>query len=158
MACGIPILPLRAGDELAAKSSDNDIVDEAIQLFRATILFKNFKPEGPADKLIVYLTCFIQKCLFDIQMQKSGSKADSLAICTALAKKAVPNSTNNDFFMRKLGLMIAPTGGASEEQKYSKYVSQLKEACASRLVETVYANDAMDLKFWLGCGRKPFLG
>lgn len=58
------MLPLRSGSGPAPKSdSDHDIVDEAIELFRATILFKEFKVEGPADKLIVYLTVFIQKIL-----------------------------------------------------------------------------------------------
>lgn len=58
------MLPLKGGSGPAPKSDEEkDIVDEAITLFRATIMFKNFKPEGPADKLIVYLTVFIQKCL-----------------------------------------------------------------------------------------------
>jgi hypothetical protein len=44
----------------APKSDESiDIIDEAITLFRSTILFKNFKPSGPADKLIVYITVFI---------------------------------------------------------------------------------------------------
>ena len=62
IACGIPMLPLRGNSSGPAPKSDEekDIVDEAITLFRATIMFKNFKPEGPADKLIVYLTVFIQ--------------------------------------------------------------------------------------------------
>jgi actin related protein 2/3 complex, subunit 3 len=44
----------------APKSDESvDIIDEAITLFRSTILFKNFSPKGPADKIIVYLTVFI---------------------------------------------------------------------------------------------------
>ena len=72
---------------------------------------------------------------------------------------AEPNlaSTDPNFFMRKLGLLTAPKG-ASEEQKFSKYVTQLKEECAARLLEILYANNAMDLKFWVGMGRRPFLG
>ena len=33
-------------------------------------MFKNFKPEGPADKLLVFLTVFIQHCLRDIGRKK----------------------------------------------------------------------------------------
>lgn len=60
-AAGIPILPLRQmGAGPAPKSDESvDIIDEAITLFRSTILFKNFSPKGPADKIIVYLTVFI---------------------------------------------------------------------------------------------------
>ena len=62
------MLPLRGTSSGPAPKTQDavDIVEEAISMFRATIMFKNFKPEGPADKLIVYLTVFIQKCLLDI--------------------------------------------------------------------------------------------
>ena len=41
----------------------DDIIDEAIQFFRAQVFFKNFEVKGPADKTMIYLTVFIQKCL-----------------------------------------------------------------------------------------------
>ena len=58
-------MPLHGNSTGPAPKTDDaiDIIDEAITLFCATIMFKNFKPEGPADKAIVYLTVFIQKCL-----------------------------------------------------------------------------------------------
>ena len=45
---------------------NQDIVDEALALFRIQIMFANFKIKGPADKTLVYLTSFIQKCLQEI--------------------------------------------------------------------------------------------
>ena len=42
---------------------EEDIIDEALRLFRASILFKNFEVRGPADKTLIYLTCYIAKCL-----------------------------------------------------------------------------------------------
>ena len=44
-------------------SSEDDVIDEAITQFRANILFKNYNIKGSADKVIIYLTVFIQKCL-----------------------------------------------------------------------------------------------
>ena len=41
----------------------DDIIDEAINQFRANILFKNYDVRGPADKTLIYLTVFIQKVL-----------------------------------------------------------------------------------------------
>jgi actin related protein 2/3 complex, subunit 3 len=41
-----------------------DIIDEAIMFFRANCFFKNYEIEGSADKVIVFLTVFIQRCLF----------------------------------------------------------------------------------------------
>lgn len=37
-----------------------DIIDEAIDLYRANCLFKNFEITGPGDRVLVYLTLFIQ--------------------------------------------------------------------------------------------------
>ena len=71
-ACGFPLLPVTPKDCYVADVSTHDIVDEAIHLFRANILFKNFKVQGGGDKVVIYLTCFIQKCLE--QMQRFPTK------------------------------------------------------------------------------------
>ena len=42
----------RTGDEV-------DIVDEALALFRANVLFRNFEVHGSADRVLIYLTLFI---------------------------------------------------------------------------------------------------
>ena len=63
LACGFPMLPITAKDGYNADQKTHDIVDEAICQFRANILFKNYKVQGPGDKVIVYLTAFIQKCM-----------------------------------------------------------------------------------------------
>jgi hypothetical protein len=52
---------------------------------------------------------------------------------------------------------VAPKGNV-EEDKARKYCTQLKEECAARLLQIIYANNSMDLKFWLAFGRRPFLG
>jgi hypothetical protein len=59
--------------------------------------------------------------------------------------------------MRQLGQIVA-SKSSSEEDKYKKYLQQIKEECASRLVAIIFDNNAMDLKFWLQFGKKPFLG
>ena len=68
LACGMPLLPVAQKGVYNADVSTHDIVDEAIKLFRANILFKNYKVLGPGDKMVIFLTGFIQKCLE--QMQK----------------------------------------------------------------------------------------
>ncbi len=40
---------------------DDDIVDEAIRLFRANVLFRNFEVQGGGDRILVYLTLFIHQ-------------------------------------------------------------------------------------------------
>ena len=62
-ACGMPIYAFTATGVYNADASTYDIVDEAIHLYRANIFFKNYPIEGPADRVTVFLTCYIQKCL-----------------------------------------------------------------------------------------------
>lgn len=69
----------------------------------------------------------------------------------------MPASSDAKFFMRQLGQIIQSKGSA-EEEKYKGYLKQIKEECASRLIKTIYDNGALDLKFWLQYGKKPFLG
>ena len=70
--CGIPVFEFKEKKtptldstklKVDLKQIELDIIDEAIIYFRANVLFKNFNIEGDADKLLVYITVFIQKCL-----------------------------------------------------------------------------------------------
>lgn len=46
-----------------ADPSSPDIIDETLSLFRANCLFRNFEINGPADRLLIYLTLFVSECL-----------------------------------------------------------------------------------------------
>jgi len=81
---------------------------------------------------------------------------DAKPIVSGLAKELVPGSDDQAFYMRQLGL-LSKAGGA-EEKRYKEYLRQLKEECAKRLLETIYAYGGMDLKFWLAFGKRYFLG
>lgn len=81
---------------------------------------------------------------------------DAKPIVSGLAKELVPGSDDGAFYMRQLGL-LSKAGGA-EEKRYKEYLRQLKEECAKRLLETIYAYGGMDLKFWLAFGKRYFLG
>ena len=41
--------------------AEDDQIDEAIRLFRANVLFRNFEVLGPADRTLIYLTLFIHQ-------------------------------------------------------------------------------------------------
>jgi actin related protein 2/3 complex subunit 3 len=67
----ISILPFRtkirgpAPPPLSVTSSPDelDIIDEALDLFRANSLFRNFEIKGGADRLLIYFILFISQCL-----------------------------------------------------------------------------------------------
>ena len=48
---------------MCLKLDQPDIIDEALDFFRANVLFRNFKSEGPADLTLCYLTVYIGECL-----------------------------------------------------------------------------------------------
>ena len=60
--------------------------------------------------------------------------------------------------MNKLGLLVA--GGAPEKRKCTDYMKKLMEECSKRLLEYLYRpqEGEMNRKFWMGMGKKPFLG
>jgi actin related protein 2/3 complex subunit 3 len=48
---------------VTASPDELDIIDEAIDLFRANSFFRNFEIKGGADRLLIYLILFISQCL-----------------------------------------------------------------------------------------------
>ena len=61
--CSCPVLPLktrvRGPAPCVEPSATEDVVDEALRLFRANVLFRNFELLSGGDRLLVYLTLFI---------------------------------------------------------------------------------------------------
>ena len=63
-ACGLPLIPLNNRvQHTAAVGSCRDIVDEALYAFRANVFFRTFEVKGAADKLLIYLTLYVNLCL-----------------------------------------------------------------------------------------------
>ena len=69
-ACEFPLIPFTQGkkpllDYKLLKNDDKsiDIIDEVLLYFRANIFFKSYKIKSDADKIIVYLSVFLCKCL-----------------------------------------------------------------------------------------------
>jgi hypothetical protein len=61
---------------------DEDIVDEALRLFRANVLFRNFEVQGGGDRVLVYLTLFIHQVRrFDCLC--GGAAGRRAAVCRA---------------------------------------------------------------------------
>ena len=67
--CGLAMLPLKTRargpavslDASAAGGGDEDQIDEALRLFRANVLFRNFEVQGAPDRTLIYLTLLIHQ-------------------------------------------------------------------------------------------------
>merc|ERR1712013_921535 len=71
------LLPLRQttkGSDIgpAPSTQGEDIVDQALNLFKANILFKQFEMETEVDRVLVYITLYTIECLK--RLQKCSSK------------------------------------------------------------------------------------
>lgn len=78
--CNAAVLPLKTttskGIAPAAKKDEDDIIDEAIRLFRANTFYKSFEIEGGADMVLIYLTVFISHLLREMVRFQSRAEAD----------------------------------------------------------------------------------
>ena len=59
----LPLKTLVRGPAPPAASDQTDIIDEALEYFRANVLFRQYDPQGPADRVLCYLTIYIGECI-----------------------------------------------------------------------------------------------
>lgn len=142
-------------------SSDDqkyDILDEAIAYYRINILFKNFSIDSDADKVLVYLTVFIQKILeiagkyFDDE-KRALKEIDNLE---ASGKGNVKEISSKNV----LSLLLNDERNAINIEKLNTYLKGLRKEAIFRMKYILFENSdfRMDKRFWTSMGKKKFLG
>jgi len=139
--CGTVILPIktkvRGPAPQATNLSEKDIIDECIEYFRANVLHRNFKIEGPADLILCYLTAFITEVLRELTKYKTKSQARQgllpLAVSTQFLLPGHPSFAFPGFFKQ-------PDSPTATEQ-FKNYFRQLREETVNRLIDLVYIDD-----------------
>ena len=157
-ACGFPLFPITPKAAYNTDTSTHDIVDEAIHLFRANILFKNYQVQGSGDRAIIYLTSFIQKCLE--QMHRYPAQDQAIRVIGQIMNDAqATDCGNNTFFMNKMG-MLSQAKSPAEKTKCAAQMKKMMDECSKRLLEYLYRPQEGDMnrKFWMALGKKPFMG
>lgn len=123
-ACGCPLLPLKTHIKGPAPGADQgkegidtvrrgswgrlflsarwlsdavDIVDEAITFFRANVFFKNFDVQSSADKLLVYLTLYINVALKRLEGCRTLAEGTKAIINLGLETVPVPGEQGFPF-------------------------------------------------------------
>jgi actin related protein 2/3 complex subunit 3 len=158
--CGIPFIEIsqKIPDldynklKLPLNEIDLDIIDEALIYFRANVLFKNFPIKGEADKLLVYITVFISKCL-EVANNQEPEKAKILMKSLVDDCEWNPNYKNHFF-------NVLVTVQPKEVGDLQLYLKQVRKEVVTRLSFILYDSDSktLDLKHWLGFARKKFMG
>jgi len=74
-----------------------DIVDEAITFFRANVFFRNFDIKSPADKLLIYLTFYINVALKKLEGCRTLAEGTKAIINLGLENVPVPGESGFPF-------------------------------------------------------------
>eukprot|EP01101_Sappina_pedata_P011790 TRINITY_DN7980_c0_g1_i1.p2 TRINITY_DN7980_c0_g1~~TRINITY_DN7980_c0_g1_i1.p2 ORF type:complete len:192 (-),score=98.47 TRINITY_DN7980_c0_g1_i1:183-719(-) len=153
--CGLFVLPIKTkqrGPAPVQTSADDDVLDEAVSLFRANVLFRNYEIKGPADRLLIYLTLYIHQCLIRIQNKDKDSALKTLQ-ALAIENFAVPGDAK---FV--LGGFIPTPSNRSEIDSCRQWWTQLRIEIGIRLCEQVFKHDTkVPSKHWMMFTKRKFL-
>ncbi|KAI8816457.1 actin-related protein 2/3 complex subunit 3 [Fimicolochytrium jonesii] len=136
----------------AADPQADDIVDEAIALFRANCFFRNFEIKGNGDRVLIYLLLFIQECLGKLQKNPSATEGQRTLLTHALQNFAVPGEPQFP-----LNAMYEKPGSRADIDNLKQYLSQLRQETVTRLLPKVYDGDRPS-KWWMCFSKRKFMG
>ncbi|KAJ1986548.1 subunit of the Arp2/3 complex [Dimargaris cristalligena] len=152
---GIPLVPLKTkakGPAPQAEPSVEDAVDEALDLFRANCLFRNFEIKGPGDRLLIYLILYISECLTKLNRHTSQAEATKALYTLAVSNFSIPGDTSFPLYS------LYPTPESKfDTDLLRQYLTQIRQELGQRLVERVYV-DGTPSKWWLCFQKRKFMG
>ena len=91
------LLPSKITETILLLSEVDDIVDEAITFFRANVFFKNFEVQSIGDKLLVYLTLYINVALKRLEGCRTLAEGTKAIISLGLEPVPVPGELGFPF-------------------------------------------------------------
>ncbi|KAI9009743.1 actin-related protein 2/3 complex subunit 3 [Gaertneriomyces semiglobifer] len=134
-----------------ADPNQEDIVDEAIALFRANCFFRNFEIKGNADRVLIYLLLFIQECLGKLSKNPSLSEGQRTLTTHALQNFAIPGETGFP-----LNAMYEKPANRADADLLKQYLQQLRQECANRLITKIYDGEHPS-KWWMCFSKRKFM-
>ncbi|KAI3412007.1 putative actin- protein 2/3 complex subunit 3 [Globodera pallida] len=156
----IAILPIKTACKGPApkmdRSADEDIIDEALTLFKPNVFFRNFEIKGPADRTLIYLFLYITECLKKLQKSPKKLQAGKDLLTLALdSHRTFPIPGEASFPFPGL---FKPPANAQEEETMRAYLQQLRQELGARLLERVFPDPEMPpSKWWLCFAKRRFM-
>ncbi|RHZ82247.1 hypothetical protein Glove_110g113 [Diversispora epigaea] len=147
----LPIKTKFRGPAPSAPSDTDDIIDEALDLFRANCLFRNFEIKGNADRVLIYLILFISDGLNRLVKNPSQKEAMKNLNTKALDNFALPGEPGFP-----LNALYSAPSNRSDADLLRQYLTQLRQELANRLVERVYV-DGKPSKWWMCFQKRKFM-
>jgi len=155
---GIALLPIKAIKSkgpapIPAADQEFDIVNEAINYFKANVFFNTYEIKGPADRLLVYLTLFIHQCLCRMTRCSNADGVNKEMYQLSIEAFKLPMDA---------GFPLAPfysqLGSKRESDELRAYMLQCRQETSGRLAEMVIDASGKPSKWWLCFTKRRFLG
>ncbi|KAI8339046.1 actin-related protein ARPC3 [Chlamydoabsidia padenii] len=147
----LPIKTKFRGNAPMADPSTDDIIDEAITLFRANCLFRNFEIKGNADRVLIYLILFISECLQNLNKSTPQGSALKNLSTLAVSNFSIPGDPSFP-----LNAMYQTPSDRVQLDQMRQYIQQLRQELVLRLVEAVYL-DGLPSKWWMCFQKRKFM-
>ena len=155
LACGCAMLPLRTSTRGPAPAcvGDTDVIDEALNYFRANVLFRNFEVYGSADRTLIYLTLYIGLCLKACERIETREEAKAALFQLAIKPFAVPGDSG-----WTLGAMFPTPGSRKDGDSFRAYFKQARTELSERVVDKLFNDDGSKNKWWNSFIKRKFMG
>ena len=159
IVCGAPVLPLSkktvfAGPGLVVDQEFDDIIDEAIEMFRIVCLFKTkFDIDSPADKVLMYVTLWIHKCIQVLHCEEKG-KEEIPGMLLECASYDLSLPGDDDF---PLNHLFSAAKDARERNLCQAYLKQLRQETSRRLAPFLHDSRGVQVKWWSQYANTQFM-
>ncbi|TRY61104.1 hypothetical protein TCAL_11152 [Tigriopus californicus] len=154
----VALLPIKGGVRgpvplLSKTAPEPDVVDEALNYFKANVFFRTYEIRSEADRVLIYLTLYIQDCLRKLQKCTSQAQGQQEMYSLAITRFDIPGEAGFP-----LNGVYAKPRSPEEADLMRQYFLQLRHEMGSRLCERVFDTpDGRPSKWWTCFAKKRFM-
>jgi actin related protein 2/3 complex subunit 3 len=149
----LPILPLRDTVKAKASTPEFDIVDEVLYHFRTNLFMRDFAVKSDADRLLIYLTFYAQRCLKFFAKNASNKGACQTEIDKwNLNPFALPG--DGGFI---LAALVGEPASPQEKNELKAFFTQARVEVGNRLLRIVFGSGTTADKWWICFAARKFM-
>jgi len=155
----VAILPIKCSVRgpaacLPKDTGQADVIDEALAYFKANVFFRTYEIKSDADRVLIYLTLYIQDCLKKLQKCSSKAQGQQEMYSLAIARFDIPGEAGFP-----LNGVYARPRTPDEADSLRQYFLQLRHETGSRLCDRVFdtSPDGRPSKWWTCFAKRRFM-
>ncbi|CAH0685875.1 unnamed protein product [Chilo suppressalis] len=152
----LALLPIRTtfrGPAPISPKIELDIIDEALNYFKANVFFRFYEIKSDADRVLIYLTLYVSECLKRLQKCSNKNQGQQEMYMLAISKFDIPGEGGFP-----LNSVYAKPTSTQEADLMRQYLQQLRHETGTRVCEKVFATeDGKPSKWWLCFAKRKFM-